>query len=218
MARSMGKPGPSGAGGPVVALTAADLAAMAGVTRWLAPADRDAAAQAAMAAWGLCGVGLRRGDQWTSAMLVTPAPGLPRRHPLSSGGVDDDSAALILAAVSSGTALVAGKRLCVALCRHLHDHVTGIEAQATPLLATATPLAPNRAWLNWLGFRPMRYPLNHYRLDLADTVVWFERLFQGYRRPSMGLTASSVGLTGQAGSAGRVVIDPVAGRARPSGE
>jgi len=167
---------------PAVALTVADVIAMGSLVDALPPDECTEAARRAMAVWGLAGVGVRRGADWVGVMLIAPSDGLPRGHPLCANGLDRDTAGVILACTDPSVPAVAvGKRLLVGLSRRMRGQVTGIEAQASPLSALATPLAPSGAWLSKLGFQRMRYPLNRYRLECASLVVWLQRHVQPYR-------------------------------------
>jgi|GEM_PF-1918536 len=175
----------------VVTLTASDVAALGESVCPLDCGERNVAAQAAMDAWGLAGVGLRRGTDWLALALVAPAGAVPRTHPLHAGGVDPERAALILVQSGAEASLpAAGRRLCVTLSRALRGQVAGIEAQAGPA-GVASPLAPPAELLLKLGFQPVRYPPNRYRLDFTDLVAWVQERLERYRRPAIGLTGSS---------------------------
>jgi len=170
-----------------VALTVADVMDMDLPLRALQSSDREDAARAAMDKWGLSGVGVRRGQDWTGVALVAPQEGLPKNHPLSAGGIDRNTAGLILVYVDpSASTLIMGKRLCVALTRHLRGGPSGIEAQGMPV-PLASALAPPAGWLLRMGFHAVRYPMCRYRLDFSSVVSWMQKYVQWYRRPVVGL-------------------------------
>ncbi|MDR2973110.1 MAG: hypothetical protein LBV00_00130 [Propionibacteriaceae bacterium] len=198
MARILGKPRRHSEGGKAVALTVADMLVMDDPIRALPLDERESTARRAMDAWGFCGVGIAAHETWTGVMIICPHNGLPRQHPLSAGGVDEDVAGLIVTYIaSSASPLILGRKLCVSLTRLLRGRVSGIEAQATALTALATPLAPPRSWLTWMGFQPMRYPPHHYRLDFSDTVPWMEKALQWYRQSQVVLSPSGANLSSQ---------------------
>jgi len=184
--------------GAVCVLTVADVMAMTEPVEALSPGDRLAAAEAAMAAYGFAGLGLRRDSGWAGVALITPEAGLPRRHPLALGGIAPETAGLILLYVDpahrhSGL----GKRLVTGLTRRLRNQVGGLEAQAAPLPGTSTPLTPSADSLLKMGFQARRLPLNRYRLDFAGLATWLQdRLRRSYQ--------TAVIFTGQTAPAGRV--------------
>ncbi|MCL2482856.1 MAG: hypothetical protein FWF43_05470 [Propionibacteriaceae bacterium] len=173
--------------GPAVALSVADVLAMTDPVAALKPADRAVAARAAIDEWGFAGVGVRRDAHWIGVVLIAPQHGLPRSHPLSAGGIDSQTAGLVLVHIDPGETAGTGKRLCVGLCHRLRDQVTGIEAQAGLVPRTTSTLAPSAHWLVRMGFQPLRYPLNRYRMDFATLVTWIQRRVQWYPRPVLGL-------------------------------
>ncbi|MCL2471140.1 MAG: hypothetical protein FWF25_05290 [Propionibacteriaceae bacterium] len=172
---------------PAVALSVADVLSMDVPVGALKPEDLALAARAAMDEWGFAGVGVRRDSDWIGVVLIAPHHGLPRTHPLSAGGIDFRTAGLVLVHIAPGETTGTGKRLCVGLTRRLRDQVTGIEAQAGLLPLTTSTLAPSAGWLVRMGFQPLRYPLNRYRLDFATVVTWIQRHVQWHPRPVLGL-------------------------------
>ncbi|MCL2785549.1 MAG: hypothetical protein FWD55_09030 [Propionibacteriaceae bacterium] len=174
MAHRMGVEDKGRETGSVLALTVADVAAMETPVKGLNAADCAQMAQSAMDSWGLCGVGIRRENQWIGVILIAPAEGIPRHHPISAGGIDSSTAGIIVVYVDPDFSLTAmGKRLCVSLCRHLRGQVAGIEAQASLSPLTATSLTPGSPWLVQMGFHPLRFPVRRYRLSFASLVDWF---------------------------------------------
>jgi len=178
--------------GSATTLNFADVMAMDAPVRALDPSDRAEIARAAMDEWGFCGVGLRRGAEWAGVMLVSPL--VPRGHPLSAAGLPENTAGLILVSQENAPPLGMSKRLCTGLCRRLRAQVSGIEAQADPT-GSMTALAPSAGWLAQMGFQPMRYPLNRYRLDFGSMVTWIQKRLSWSPNPAFGLagqTASNV--------------------------
>ena len=167
--------------GSVVTLSVADVLAMEAPVQALAREDRAVVAQAAMETWGLCGVGVRRGDSWAGVILVAPEGGVPRGHPVSVSGIDCSTAALILVYIeSTSSPIVLGKKLCVGLCRRLRGQITGIEAQAG---LVSTTLTPSTEWLTLMGFHPLRYPARRYRLHFSSLAAWVQDHLLRYRHP-----------------------------------
>ena len=185
-----------------VPLGVADVMTMGSLVAALDPADRAEAARCAVDAWGLAGVGVRRGMDWVGAMLIAPSAGVPPSHPLVAGGLDGNTAGIILLRTASLLpALVTGKRLLVALARRLRGQVAAIEVQGSPTPVLASPLVPSAEWLVRLGFEPMRYPVNRYRLDCASLAVRLQHHLQSYLSAPVRLStrpapAGRVGRTG----------------------
>ena len=150
-------------------------------------------AEAAMDQWGFSGVGVRGGDAWAGLILVSPI--VPRGHPLSAADLSEDTAGLILVLIDSEAPSSIGKRLCTGLSRRLHDQVTGVEAQANPL--AMTPLAPSTAWLAHMGFQPMRYPPNRYRLDFSSMAAWLEKRLVWHPHPAFSLAGQTANCTAE---------------------
>jgi len=154
------------------------------LTGALSAQDRDTCAAAAMDAWGTAGIAVRRGGNWLGVVLVCPADAIPRGHPLAAGGLDPRTAALLLAYIApSASRLRVGRRLSVGLGRYLRGHVTGVEAQAAPASILGSALAPSPHLLTHMGFQPVRYPVNRYRLDFATMATWVQKALAWYRRP-----------------------------------
>ncbi len=132
-------------------------------------------ARAAMAEWGLCGIGCVTGEVVTGYLLVSPALHLPREHPLSLGANAD--AAALLAVVDDGC----GHRLVPALAAKLIGHrtITAIDAAAS---AEGTALAPTPAWLDASGFQPIDGDPGRYRLELRATRSWLPDLASVWER------------------------------------
>ncbi|MCL2785314.1 MAG: hypothetical protein FWD55_07760, partial [Propionibacteriaceae bacterium] len=140
----------------------------------------------------LCGVGVRRGDDWAGVVLIAPESGIPRGHPLGSGGLGKNTAGIVLVYIDSEAAGVPmGKKLCVGLCRRLRGGLAGIEAQAGSSEFPASALAPSVKWLEAMGFQRLRYPPRRYRLDLSATASWVQKLLRWYRRPALKLSPQS---------------------------
>ena len=159
--------------GRAVVLSVADVAALD--FSGLDPAEAAVAAQAAMDAWGLAGVGVRRDSHWAAVALIAPALAISRHHPLSACGIEQGTAGLTLFHVDDGpSALAIGKRLGVELCRRLRGQVGAIEAQGCVVGASA--LAPSVVWLRHLGFHPVRYPPGRHRLDLDNLETWLAKV------------------------------------------
>jgi len=197
MARMVGTDN-RGPGGLAVPLTPADVSAMDLPVKALTSADRDAAARAAMRAWGLSGVGVRQADEWTGVLLVAPPTGVPLTHPLAAGGIGDETAGLILVYLDPTAPQVGtGRRLCVGLSKRLRGQVTGIEAQGSTSRLTASSLAPSPEWLSKMGFQPVRYPLHRYRLDFASMVAWMQKHFQFYFVPAINLSGQPASMRAQ---------------------
>ena len=180
--------------GPAVALSVADVMSMDAPVRALDPLDRARVAQDAMDKWGFAGVGVRRGDGWAGVFLVSSAA--PRGHPLSAAGLSEDTAGLVLAYVDPPAVVAIGKRLCTGLSRRLRNQVSGVEAQASSA-GLATPLAPSALWLAQMGFQPMRYPLNRYRLDFSSMAAWVQKRLTWHPHPVFSLSGQTASRAAQ---------------------
>jgi len=145
--------------------------------------------------WGFSGVGIRRDcdNDWAGVLLVSPI--VPRGHPLSSADLGDDMAGLILVLIDSTSAISIGKRLCTGLSRRLRNQVAGVEAQGDPL--AMTPLAPSTDWLLHMGFQPVRYPPNRYRLDLTSMVAWVQKHLAWHSLPAFNLQGQTASCTAE---------------------
>ncbi|MDR2929303.1 MAG: hypothetical protein LBV06_00095 [Propionibacteriaceae bacterium] len=194
---------------PVVPVTAITAAALLGQVAAMSPHDRALVADTAMDTWGFCGVGTRAGTaarrretptstatdapSWTAVILIAPSHGLPRSHPLSLGGIDAATAGLALVYIPSSS-LTLSRQLCADLVARLRPLASGLEARAAPYSRLATTLSPPRRWLTTMGFQPMRYPINHYRMDFDTTVARRDRdrVAQWSPRPVIGLATSRV--------------------------
>ncbi|MCL2736020.1 MAG: hypothetical protein FWD75_05235 [Propionibacteriaceae bacterium] len=174
--------------GLVVALSVADTVSMDTPLRALSPHDRDLVTRASMDTWGLCGVGVRRGEDWIGVVLITPDHALPRGHPLSGAGLDPHTAGLALLHIDATAPMGTSKRLCVGLTRRLRGAVTGVEAQSSLMPSTMSTLAPSRAWLTGVGFQPLRYPPNRYRLDFATLATWIRKHLVWESRPAIAVS------------------------------
>ena len=150
-------------------------------------------AQAAMDAWGFSGVAVRHGahDDWAGVALVSPV--VPRGHPLSAADLSEDTAGLILVLTDSASSVGVGKRLCTGLSRRLHNQASGIEAQGNPL--GMAPFAPSTNWLAHMGFEPMRYPPNRYRLDFSSMVAWVQKRLAWHPHPAFALQGQAATCT-----------------------
>jgi hypothetical protein len=168
----------------------ADAVQVAAGWSWADPEQVRGVAQAAMRAWGLAGVGVRRGDTWQAAALIAPPPGLPAGHPLALGGLDPALAGLVWLHLAPGLPrLGVGQRLCAGLGRRLRGQVAGLEAQTGPAGLALGPGLPSREWLVMMGFRPVRYPAGRYRLDFQAMVGWTWPAWGWRPRPVIGLGA-----------------------------
>jgi len=179
--------------GSAVTLTPSDVAEADIPDTVLAPDVRAEVAHAAMDQWGFSGVGVRGGDAWAGLILVSPI--VPRGHPLSAADLSESTAGLILVLIDSEAPSSVGKRLCTGLSRRLHDQVIGIEAQASPFVMT--PLAPSAAWLKHMGFQPMRYPPNRYRLDFSSMAEWLEKRLAWHPHPAFSLAGQTANCTAE---------------------
>jgi len=180
--------------GPALTLTWSDVMALDIPDTVLTREATDEIAQAAMDQWGFSGVGVRRGTRdgdWTGVILVSPI--VPRGHPLSAADLSEDTAGLILQQIDSTSSYGVSKRLCTGLSRRLRNQVSGIEAQADPL--AMTPLTPSVVWLSHMGFQPMRYPPNRYRLDFSSMAAWVQKRLAWHPHPAFSLQGQAVGYT-----------------------
>ena len=167
----------------MTALSVGDVESLGDLVRALD--DPILTAQAAAAAWGLAGVGVRHLDRWIGAALITPADALPRHHPLSGGGIPPGTAGLIWVWIDPETSVLAvGKRLVQELARQLRGQVSAIEAQGSPV--GSSPLSPSVRWLCQVGFHAVRYPAGRYRLDLDNLATWLAKVRR--LRPNLTLT------------------------------
>ena len=168
----------SGAGKPssgrlVTALSVGDVESLGALVSALD--DPILPAQAAVAAWGLAGVGVRHLDRWIGVALIAPADSIPRSHPLSAGGMTPGTAGLTLVWIDPESSVSAvGKRLIQELARQLRGQVSAIEAQGLPV--GSSPLSPPVPWLRQVGFHPVRYPTGRYRLDLDNLATWLAKV------------------------------------------
>ena len=169
--------------GPALTLTLSDVMALDIPDTVLTLEARKEVAQAAMDQWGFSGVGVRNGDDWAGVALVSPT--IPRGHPLSAAELSENTAGLILVTIDSESPSNVGKRLCTGLSRRLHSQVTGIEAQGD--LLAMTPLTPSVEWLIHMGFQPMRYPPNRYRLDFSSMAAWVHKRLAWHPHPAFSL-------------------------------
>ena len=187
MARWMGigsKPGDRGE--LITPLGPGEVEKMRNLTPALGEVASLEAAQAAFEKWGLSGVGLREGEEWAGVILVAPQTGLPRLHPLSKGGIDPQTAGVIMVHIEPGlSSQLVGGQLCVSLSRRLHGRASGLEAQAGRVFF-GSKLAPSALWLVRMGFRPLHYPTRRYRLDFSGMVPWYGRYLLHRRAPLSG--------------------------------
>ena len=182
--------------GPALTLTWSDAMALDIPDTVLTQETLDEVAQAAMDQWGFSGVGVRRGahdGDWAGVILVSPI--VPRGHPLSAEDLSENTAGLILQLIDSGSPYGVGKRLCTGLSRRLRSQVCGIEAQANPV--AMTPLTPSAAWLAHMGFQPMRYPPNRYRLDFSSMAAWVQKRLAWHPHPAFGLQGQTASCTAE---------------------
>ena len=169
--------------GSTLTLTMSDVMGLDIPDTILTPEAKTLVAQSAMDQWGFSGVGVRNGDDWAGVVLVSPI--IPRGHPLSAADLSEDTAGLILVTIDSTSLVSVGKRLCTGLSRRLRSQASGIEAQANPL--AMAPLTPSTDWLIHMGFQPMRYPPNRYRLDFTSMAAWVQKRLAWHPHPAFSL-------------------------------
>lgn len=133
-------------------------------------------ARAAERTWGLAGNAFHQDGEVVGFLLVAPALYVPRRHPLTRGGLGVEEAALLAVWIRPGEADSVGRQLVQHLAGRLANqkHLTGLDAHAGLTPGRVTPATPSAAWLTSVGFHPVDGCPGRFRLDFSATRTWFE--------------------------------------------
>ncbi len=157
-------------------------------------------AEAAVAEWEMCGVGLFLDGEVEGYALVSPALHVPRTHPLARGA-NADAAALLVVNLSSE--VVAGRQLVQGLAARLVDqrNITAVDAAWS---GSGSCERPSAEWLDSCGFRPLGDGVRA-RLELGGTRSWLpsvstvvRHMISAVRTPASPnpVAQSELGLTG----------------------
>jgi hypothetical protein len=151
--------------------------------------EREHMAKSATDSFGFCGVGIPGDETWMGVILVTSSTGIPRTHPVSASGINNDTAALMTVFIASESIPIPiAKKLCQVLVKHLRTTVNCLEAQASPPGIPHTVLTPAPSLLLSLGFQPIRYPAQRYRLTFSSLASWMYNRLEWFHRPGIQLS------------------------------